>query len=474
MRTYSWIAALILTAIIGTIVLFRPHAKEPVAAKPMVNRLPPVEPPRLHLGMTSCAATGCHHGNGAAGAKGSEFTTFEALDPHANLGAVLAEERSLTMVRRVLGPAADPPATQPHCLRCHSGLQPPHELPAPAEMLMQTSIGCEMCHGPAARWREAHYAPTWGQQGAAEKIKLGMYPLWDVGARARLCAGCHIGQAGAVITHDWIAAGHPPLHFELASFFGRLPRHWQKDRDELGKPIDATALWHLGQLESARAAFVVLSAQAGNPAAPWPEFSQLDCSSCHRDLSGRVVNRPERMNPKAGPFRPGAWHTQLLDQVLATQPAEGARVPLFKEKLHRLELELTRAIPDRKVVVELAGELGDALPSHVVMPRNTWGLVASLARVDRQAPLSVNSAAQRFLAFSAWLPTLPDVKEDVRQSLDRSLNRLGDAVGTDNPARSRRPGGKTVRLFSPEAALGALDELANLAEKGPAKKNLED
>src|SRR4051812_13662241 len=64
--------------------------------------------PRPALGVSSCAASACHHGNGPAGQVGSEYTTWASSDPHARAYLVLFDERSRAIQDNLN--RAEPPA----------------------------------------------------------------------------------------------------------------------------------------------------------------------------------------------------------------------------------------------------------------------------------------------------------------------------------------------------------------------------
>ena len=64
-----------------------------------------------------------------------------------------------------------------------------------------------------------------------------MTDLNSVATRVMICAGCRVGspeERGIPIrdvTHDLIAAGHPRLNFDYATYVRSLPPHWtEKDR----------------------------------------------------------------------------------------------------------------------------------------------------------------------------------------------------------------------------------------------------
>src|SRR6476660_5000791 len=104
--------------------------------------------------------------------------------------------------------------------------------------LRSEGVGCEACHGNASSWYGPHTGDTWS---AANRPALyqthGMHKLYDVGERALVCAGCHVGAPADEkrgypvprdMNHDMIAAGHPRLNFDFADYQRRLPPHWQE------------------------------------------------------------------------------------------------------------------------------------------------------------------------------------------------------------------------------------------------------
>jgi hypothetical protein len=91
-------------------------------------------------------------------------------------------------------------------------------------------VGCESCHGASGRWLGPHTTLGWRDRPWPEKAALGMRNTKDLASRARLCAGCHVGDGGSDdlpardVNHDLIAAGHPRLNFELSAYPGRQRR----------------------------------------------------------------------------------------------------------------------------------------------------------------------------------------------------------------------------------------------------------
>lgn len=426
--------------------------------------------PARFLGMVSCATAGCHGGNGTSGERGSEFTTWQA-DPHARAFKVLKEERSRIMVQRVYGEAAGAPEKNQACLSCHdpSGTA---ETPRVARFGGGVGVACESCHGAAERWREPHSRADWGIVNVATKVTLGMTNIWDVGVRARLCARCHVGKEGATVNHDLIAAGHPQLQFELNSAMARLPRHWQTDHDADGRRISTGDLWAAGLIASARAEFLILAEQASNPSAPWPEFSKLDCSSCHHSLADRGWRRPQGKGQSASPFRPADRNSTILTVLLAKQRA-GAGIPFdaFPEHLLRLKSELasgSTSSSSRNRIVGISRTMAKSLPEKISLPTEPWPLVASLATLDREEALTHDFAIQRFHAISALAGSVPRADRVAEPAFDREFRRLAEALGNDPPFGFQHQG-KLAKPFDPDEARAALKEIAVWARSSGIK-----
>lgn len=81
----------------------------------------PEEGPKW-LGSSSCAASGCHHGNGPKGAKASEYSTWVAHDKHAKAEASLTTKGAMAIAGHL---RIENPAQERRCLGCHSANVPP-------------------------------------------------------------------------------------------------------------------------------------------------------------------------------------------------------------------------------------------------------------------------------------------------------------------------------------------------------------
>jgi len=108
-----------------------------------------------------------------------------------------------------------------------------------------------------------------------------MYDTRDLAKRTEKCLACHLGTAEKEVDHTMIAAGHPDLTFQLASFSSAMPRHW--------KPAPTASEWlgvqelAVGQAVQLREALNRLSRRASGP--NWPEFAEYECFACHHNLT---------------------------------------------------------------------------------------------------------------------------------------------------------------------------------------------
>jgi hypothetical protein len=94
-----------------------------------------------------------------------------------------------------------------------------------------------------------HQKPEWRLVKAEVKEQtFGLRDLRQPQKKAELCASCHVGSfasdpmmpgrpAPRFVKHEWYAKGHPPLPgFELATFAGQMPAHWQPLAAKLAAP----------------------------------------------------------------------------------------------------------------------------------------------------------------------------------------------------------------------------------------------
>lgn len=351
------------------------------------------------MSSAGCLAAACHGHpvatSLAAGVSGNSWTHAgthrQAVDPHDRAYDALTGPLAGRIVDRLR--ASEPrgwavrAADEPRCLACHTN--PRLAGPSADETVLTLraeGVSCEACHGNAGRWLHAHTTWTAGERSTSY-ARHGMTRLYDLGERAMLCAGCHVGAPADParripvrdMNHDMIAAGHPRLSFELGEFQRRLIPHWQeKDRARDGCPprgpeAEATA-WLIGRVATAEAASRLLADRAGRDAAVWPEFAEYNCASCHHELApegqgatrGRTPGTPawQTVWPLTHPDHADAY-SDLPEFRAAAKRTEGVRslvespaVPRAKEvrkeaeaaadALEKVRLRLV-SLPDRQV-----------------------------------------------------------------------------------------------------------------------------
>lgn len=275
----------------------------------------------LTVGVGGCASAGCHGGPASASLAGKlddrtwtgSATHWLAVDPHTKAYAALESPLAAGMKRM----HSDDAATEDvRCLACHTNPSLANsKVDAREERLRADGVSCEACHGDAGRWVSRHASWT-APNRASEYERHGMAKLYDVGERALMCAGCHVGAPADPIrgypvrdmNHDMIAAGHPRLNFDFADYQRRLPPHWlEEDRS----PEFEVKAWLFGRVAQVEAARVLEEdrekrAKANDPRTrtPWPEFSDGKCVSCHHRVgNGYPGSTGKLQRPSRWPFR---------------------------------------------------------------------------------------------------------------------------------------------------------------------------
>jgi hypothetical protein len=271
-----------------------------------------------------------------------------------------------------------------------------------------------------------------------------MRDLRDLGARAGLCLGCHLGAAGRQVDHELIAAGHPELLFELDNYTASLPPHWAPAgaRSDPGRAREAAATegaraWAFGQARALREALLQLARRAG--AGPWPEFAEMRCDDCHHSLAEERWRRPLEAGRRAGV--PGWNHARWT--VLRPLVAEAA--PGRLEELDRRLAAVAAAVPDFALPgAEVARRAEDAAAALGVLEAELaalpWdeararSMLAALAAAG--APSDYEGAAQALLAAHALAAELiarrPAVaRSGVVATLDAMDGALGSRPGYD-------------------------------------------
>jgi hypothetical protein len=389
----------------------------------------PATPGLRYVGTGSCAAAACHGGRREPlGLKGSEYAFWSAYDPHRKAYGVLFDDRSKVIERNYRNLATleeSAPERDATCLSCH--VHPNFE-PTRVELeehLVADGVGCESCHGPAERWLSVHAEGWWKGLPDREKFeRFGMTPTKDLTARAEQCAVCHSGTPEAEVNHDLIAAGHPRLLYEFSNQQAKQPKHWRIEDDKARTPDYEVRAWALGQTVNSRSSLKLLESRATRAAAstnpaPWPEFAEYDCYSCHHDLK-QPSRRQDGPRTEAGP---GAlpWGDWTLGSVRRIAAEKGLTSIDSKESaLGRLQALMAKPGPDPAEVARLA-KMASAEVSSLIdrVERESFGL----SEVDSLLAGLMKSTTTP--GASEWTPAARDYLGFV--ALGRARGDLGGA-----------------------------------------------
>lgn len=413
------------------------------------------EPSPLRIGMKSCAARGCHGAvdstdpaQGRVYIKDGAYTTWLRYDPHARAYAVLLEPRSIKIAEKLKKELNDKPAHEAGlCLSCHATVSPP-EANSPAVAPLSDGITCEACHGPAEVWQEKHLSPAWRSLAHLPMVRDadGMQNLATPFRRAKLCVECHVGNRsrGMDMNHDLIAAGHPRLNFEYATYLAAYPKHW-KERDT--SPAFEAKSWAIGQIVTAEAVLDLLSARAlasedkaprkpPSPEAVWPEFSEYECFACHHDLSSP--------SPRQQPARPlGQLPWQTWPSAMLPSLAKDVDLSAWAE----LRQEMVRPVPRAAEVARLAAAakmqldaLGRTLEADPFAPEKVDAILGELAKVMPAVDVSWDRAAQHDLALEALARAAKAGGRAVPPAVEEAIRKASGAL--EFPANYDSPRGR--------------------------------
>jgi hypothetical protein len=407
-------------------------------------------------GRASCSGRACHAGleANASGVQQNEFTTWVLHDKHAQAFDVLAGERGRRIARNL---GIENARTDSRCLACHTTPELAGNVPEPLVALRSDGVGCESCHGPAKGpdpWLTAHVAADWKKLSGSAKVDAyrqhGMTMLADPEVQARACVGCHVGAPAEPergipardLNHDLMAAGHPRLVFELSTFRANMPPHWRADL-HANIPGYEALVWAAGQLESAKASAELSAYRAGEAAAnkaPWPEFAEAACFTCHADL--RTASWRRNAEYYAG-RTPGAipanrWYDELLPVLDAVAPGKAAAAD---KAVKDLCAELDRPVPDPAKVQALAttarteiAAAESSLKSHPFDAGTVKTLTESLARYTGTLKHpDWDTLTQIALAAAALRDAAGKGSPEAQRPLDEIFRDLAFAPGYESP-----------------------------------------
>ncbi len=309
---------------------------------------PESRPPIQYTGPGSCSAAACHGSiqpRTETRVNQNEYSVWVAQDKHARAFSVLSSPLSQHIARN-LG-LQEKPESAAQCLNCHA-------LDVPASQRAHTfdltdGVSCESCHGPAAAWLGEHTSRNWRHE---QSLARGMYDTKDLLHRQEKCLACHLGTAERFVNHEMLAVGHPPLTFELDSYTAVMPRHWRTPEKD---PWLDVRTWSVAQAVQLREALAQLARRTRGT--NWPEYSELDCYSCHHPLT-----RPEdswRQQSGYAGRRPGTppWDgAQYAVLMLLLEEVNSSGAQQLDANLKQLSAQMNQLSPDREKVAALAGQ----------------------------------------------------------------------------------------------------------------------
>ena len=289
----------------------------------------------VHIGVPSCASSVCHGKLSKQENENvwlNEFRVWSNEDNHAKAYKVLLNSESKLIARNLGLKNAH---TADVCLDCHADNVPANK--RGEKFQISDGVGCEACHGGSERWIESH---TETDTLHADNLAAGMYPTEDPRLRAALCLKCHMGSEDQFTTHRIMGAGHPRLSFELQLFTDIQPAHYDVDDDYIARkrPVVGFSLWLSGQLAAADTYLGLLQSKLLQDTGISPEFSLMDCHSCHHSMDDKRWGAQRRSQGLA----PG--QLRLQDQHLVMLKAVASAVNIAeRDELGRAIVGLLKA-----------------------------------------------------------------------------------------------------------------------------------
>ena len=325
-------------------------------------------------GPEACGTPVCHNSTTAWSGDGprmNEYRAWRDEDAHRHSRAILLDDRSQQIARRLGGEPADRRAD---CLACHADTTD-----------AAADVGCATCHG-TGDWVAVHSRP--GASHTAN-VAAGLYPADDPRRRAELCANCHVGgRAPAVVDHRLLAAGHPRLVLDLDTLSTLQPAHY-RSRGRGKRRSTAAALWATGQ-GVALARRLERAADTATASGGWPDPAAFDCASCHHQLGVR----PASVAPPATVGLPQAEASARVAYgvaLAAIAPSDVAQLDAADDVRATLAtVDAWRPDPAslRALLVGLAAAGADgAPPSYTTAEQLFYGIQATLVTIKKRDAL---------------------------------------------------------------------------------------
>ena len=410
-----------------------------------------VEPPK-YTGPGSCASPSCHGGvqvRTTTSVQQNEYSTWVVKDKHAHAFAVLSNPVA-TRMAKILG--IDKADTAPKCLACHALSVP--EADRARTFDSTDGVSCESCHGPASNWLGPHTTKGWTHE---RSIAAGMRDLRDPVHRAENCLTCHLGTSEKAVDHEMIAAGHPDLYFELASFSAAMPRHWNEHAAEdrtKGDPFADVRMLAAGQAVQLREQLQRVARDAQNKAqgSAWPEFSDLDCFACHHSLTNAENSWRQELGYAGRRAGNPPWNLSryaVLRQIVNEMDREGGR--RLETEVDKLYAIMSAVSPDRnqaaaqaRTTADVAGRIAQQMSTASFDQGRTQRLLQVIASdgdyISRQGERAAEQATMAlqslYLAFASQARPTP-TRETNDMQIRAAIKALFQQV--ENPSAYNAP-----------------------------------
>jgi hypothetical protein len=365
-----------------------PGEGENAAGNASRERFRSAEQREFAIGAFSCSAVACH-GEGRTGELLRELRAPDAQrNAHARARTTLYGEQSRLMVA-ILDPGSPVPAHERvDCMACHSSAGLGTQTGPAASRIRAEGVSCEACHGPASAWLDQHYLDPWRASSnargplatelTAARAGLGFVDLRSLRTRAERCLGCHLGDAGREVSHAMLAAGHPPLRFELARDLEGSPVHFRDEERAHVQGEDSAAFavrqLFVGQaVELAQRARAVTRWQAArgqgaNGQTERGDLAPFACASCHQGIQPtRIRTAQSRDTAGAGRGLPPGAQELTLGEAQAKKEGTTLGQPRLELSAFWLTLHAAQLIDG----VEGAAPLEQACLE--LLGATTWG-----------------------------------------------------------------------------------------------------
>ena len=415
------------------------------------------------LGLSGCAARGCH-GGPLTNSDGTRLDpTFRNAcshwlrhDPHSQAYRTLFGTKANAIMRNLTGPGKAPgeASTDVRCLACHVTPSLATATPTPDVLRLRIEgVSCDACHTTPGRatsdWLEPHKKGGASGELARCFAEHGLHWLGTARSRAMTCAGCHVGAPADMekrlplreVSHDLVAAGHPRLNFDYPTFLAALPPHWtERRRERDGSTAELSTqfpprfdveAWFVGTVESTRAGLLLLADEAER-GTTWPELAAFNCYACHHDLTPGTAVGSDWRQRRSPPI--GALVANTVPDPLRELLRDDAEFVTLDRDLAK---RTTRLGGDRLGIATTARKLAKHLEA-VTSPRTGADLVRGLHLTDRDLTmLSWDAAAQTYYALvSVNRERDRHIANRERDAADESLAHLADRLRLPRTANS--------------------------------------